>query len=410
MKSPGKLISICERHFSSIETPCFVILEDLMGMQVDAFRSAAARHLPEHSIFYSVKTNDCPPIVKWMAKSLGGVEVASEYEYFLAGELNVPSRNIIINGPAKGASEINRFLETGSMIVHVDSLSDLGRIERLAAEKGTKISTGIRLCPRHGSGAEKFGLDPAGGEFRDAIKLIGDSKHLNLVSLHYHGDYPISSLDSIDDLIGEMHDTWCDLKNNFDMKYLDIGGGWSPCIELNENGEWIENTLTTKLFSRLGNYFECQKRDAPILILEPGRSVIEGGVLAATRVVGVKRDRDVTWVYVDIGTGFVGGSHVCDRRMKVIRTDAEGSRSGDIRKVSICGPLCYGSDVLATFDTDRTFKEGDILFLGNVGAYTMTLRWHGSVPYPAVYWIDVDSKLRVIRKRQGVDASMEFWK
>jgi diaminopimelate decarboxylase len=357
-----------EAAVAELGTPLLLISEALLSEQVDAFTSLAKRMLPAHHIHYSVKTNDAAPVVEAMARKLDGLEVVS------GSELEVALRHtdrIIFNGPNKSDRELETALRSNVMI-NLDGLADARRVARIAERLRVEPRVGVRVTFESDDVWQKFGVSPDGRELEEIQKLH------TITALHHHGD-PFAP---------ELYSKLDALRRRLGVRTINLGGGWEPVIEIGGDGRFVRDDRTEKVFEQIARTFAD---DPPSLILEPGRAIVEAAIVAVARIGNVKRDRGRTHAYVDLATGWVGGRHPCDRRVKFL-LPSEGS----LERVLIAGPMCSGSDILGEAEL-RGVAEGRILAMANAGAYTLTLRWHGPAPKPAIVWVPLDGPLERVQ-------------
>jgi len=401
-----------EKIVNTVGTPTFVVSDRLLHKQITEFLSVTKEFIPEIGVFYSVKTNDYPPLLRKILGYVDGLEVVSEYELILALEkLNVNPDRIILNGPYKNNNEIQMAIDREIYMINIDSLQDARHIEECANRLKKHVRVGIRLNLACSSSWHKFGLVPDGQEFQEILKLIKRSTFLDLRGLHHHGGHFTDGSENIDFLLTSIHKVWNDLlQKGFCPEIIDIGGGFLPYIELSTEGKWIYQENVKNIFREISEFLKINFPGHPKLIIEPGRALVEGAVVVISRVGNVKYDNNKIWVYLDVGTSYVGGQHGGKDRIIFAPLLKQLGVEVPAQEIAFCGPMCYATDVLGVQKFSPFPKEDDITIIGNAGAYTMSLRWHGSQPYPAIVQVNLASEISIHSTRQSVEEIFSFYK
>ena len=123
-----------------------------------------------------------------MIDKLGGfAEVVSDMEANIALKVGVKPSNIYFNGPYKNINFVEKLLVDGGC-VNVDSLKEMNQIVEIANKhKDSILNVGIRMNFDIEDGVvSRFGFDVESQDFLDCIKLINETKNINLKGLHSH--------------------------------------------------------------------------------------------------------------------------------------------------------------------------------------------------------------------------------
>mgnify|MGYP001411267516 CR=1 FL=1 len=401
-----------EKIVNAVGTPTFVVSDKWLQRQITEFLDFTRELIPELGVYYSVKTNDYPPLLREILRYVNGLEVVSEYELILALEkLNVNPSRIILNGPNKNKNEIKMAVDREIYMINIDSLQDARRIEECANRLKKHVRVGIRLNLACSSSWHKFGLVPNGQEFQEVLALLKNSTFLDLRGLHHHGGHFTDGSESICFLLTSMLQVWGDLlQKGFCPEIIDIGGGFLPYGGFSTEGKWIYQESVKNIFWEISEFLKINFPVPPKLVIEPGRALVEGAVAVISKVGNVKYDNNKTWAYLDIGTSYVGGQHGGKDRVIFVPFYKQLGEEVPEQEVAFCGPMCYATDILGVQKFFPFPKEDDITIIGNAGAYTMSLRWHGSQPYPAIVQVNSDSEIAIHSTRQSVDGIFSFYK
>jgi diaminopimelate decarboxylase len=286
-------------------------------------------------------------------------EVASGFEYRTARRGGVPGTQIIFNGPHKPAEDLRQALREGATIV-ADGAEEVRRIASLASEASPAARIGIRLSPPGREGIDRFGMTP---RHAGAAARILERAGLALTGLHTHlGAYQLGPLPPAGPPIhgvtveypvpvGRFAAAAANLvataRRIGGIDWLDLGGGWPSAAGV---GAHVEAVRT-----EVGDAFE--------LILEPGRAVVRDSGWLLVRVVA-RRGRGA--VVVDAGITQV--PCVLWKRSPV---HVVAPRDGETRSTSLFGPLCLQHDAIARDVDLPPLAVGDLVWIGQTGAYAM---------------------------------------
>ena len=349
--------------------PCVVVDLDVVRDNYLTF----ARALPDTRVFYAVKANPEPQVLKLLAELGSCFDTASVVEIGLVLEAGATPDRISFGNTIKKERDIVRALELGVRLFAVDCEAEVAKIARAAALTGAvdvKVFCRI-LCDCVGAEwplSRKFGCAP-----EMAVDVLEHAHRLGLQAygVSFHVGSQQRNTESWDVALGHasaifracaergIHLSMVNLGGGFPTKYLkDV-----PAVEA--YGEAIFRGLT----KHFGNQI-------PETIIEPGRGMVgNAGVIESEIVLISKKSRDedeVRWVYLDIGK-FGGLAETMDESIRYpIRTDHDGDR-----KVPcvLAGPTCDSADVLyekEPYMLPFSLEIGDKVLIEGTGAYTTT--------------------------------------
>jgi diaminopimelate decarboxylase len=354
-RPPGRADGLAERF----GTPLYVFDGARLEAEAHAFQAAAG---DDATIAYSVKSNPLMGLVARLHRAGCWAEVASGFEYRVARRAGVPGPRIVFNGPLKTRAELRRALADGATVI-ADGAEQVREIAGLAAAAAPGARVGLRLVPpdRERRGADRFGvparLVPAAASAlaRAGLPLTGLHVHLGAYQLGplpasgppIHGvtvQYPVpverfvaaaARLRAVADDVGG-------------IDWLDLGGGWPGAAGLPGHLDAVRAALGP---------------DAPPLILEPGRALVRDAGWLLTRVVA-RRGRGAA--VVDAGV-----THVPCVMWKRSPVRPAEPRDGAERPTDLFGPLCLQHDALAREVPLPPLRVGDLVWIGQAGAYAM---------------------------------------
>lgn len=212
-------------------TPLVVVDHAVLRENYDQFR----KHLPRVQVYYAVKANSDPAIVQTFYDVGASFDVASMAEFLIVHEKikHLPAQQrqdfiwdrIIYANPIKAIETLTQLDQYKPLITY-DNHEEVLKIARYAPHSGLVLRLSV---PNTGSMVElssKFGALP--GEAVDLIAFAHNNK-LVVEGLSFHVG---SQCTNVQNYIQALHlaaGIFSEAKTRgFDLKLLDIGGGFPP--------------------------------------------------------------------------------------------------------------------------------------------------------------------------------------
>ncbi len=347
----------------SEDGPCLVIDLEVVRDNYLAF----AKTLPDTRVFYAVKANPAPEILKLLVELGSSFDAASipEIEMVLAAGAT-PDR-ISYGNTIKKERDIARAYTLGVRLFAFDCEAEADKIARAAP--GVKVFCRI-LCD--GNGAEwplsrKFGCAP-----EMAPRVLEHAHRLGLVAygLSFHVGSQQNNVKAWDKALKSAAAVFKDLaERGINLSMVNLGGGF-PARYLKDVPpvKVYGNAIFRALRKHFGNRI-------PETIIEPGRGLVgDAGMIEAEVVlISKKSDTDeMRWVYLDIGK-FGGLAETMDEAIRYpIRTKKD---QDELAPCVIAGPTCDSVDVLyekTPYLLPVSLAIGDKVLIEATGAYTTT--------------------------------------
>jgi diaminopimelate decarboxylase len=282
-------------------TPTYVVDEADFRARIRCYRAA----LPGVELVYAGEALLSTAVAGWAAAEGAGLDVCSggELATVLAGE--VPPSQIILNGNAKTAGELDNAVAAGVGRIVIDTPNE---IALLAGRVRRRQRVLIRVVPDIDADAvstgvldQKFGFALAGGEAARAIKRVLDQPWLDLVGLHCQLGSQLTDAGLYGEAIRQMMAVMAEVRNDHQvvLNELNLGGGHAvpylsgdPELRLRELGAVIDDALG----------FACAKYKypRPKIVIESGPPIAARAGMTLYRVIAVKRQvTGRTFVAVD---------------------------------------------------------------------------------------------------------------
>jgi ornithine decarboxylase len=353
--------------------PCLVLDLEVVKENYQAF----AKSLPDTRVFYAVKANPAPEILRLLASLGSCFDVASIGEIDMALEAGAAPDRISYGNPIKKESEIAYAFSKGIMLYAVDCEAEVEKVARAAP--GSRV-----ICRIHcdGSGAEwplsrKFGCEPD-----YAIDILEMAHRMGLVpyGISFHVGSQQVNVEAWDRALASTASIFRSCaERGINLSMVNLGGGF-PARYIRKTPKL--ESYGKAIFRALRKHFGNQ---IPNTIIEPGRGLVgNAGLIEAEVVLIAKRNRedDLRWVYLDIGK-FHGLAETIDESIRYpIKTAKDRDETGPC---VVAGPTCDSVDVLYQknpYPLPVSLAIGDKVLIEAAGAYTTTYSSVGFNGYP----------------------------
>jgi ornithine decarboxylase len=353
--------------------PCLVIDLDVVR---DNFLNFA-KALPDSKVYYAVKANPAPEILKMLTALGSCFDVASVMETEAVLAAGATPDRISYGNTIKKESEIAAAFKLGVTLFAVDCEAEVEKIARAAP--GSRV-----ICRIHcdGSGSEwplsrKFGCEPD-----YAADILEYAHKLGLVpyGVSFHVGSQQHNVEAWDRALASTAAIFrtC-AERGINLSMVNLGGGFpAKYVRKTPKLESYGKAIFRALRKHFGN-------SIPETIVEPGRALVgNAGVIEAEVVLIAKRspEDEVRWVYLDIGK-FHGLAETIDESIRYpIKTKKDGDETAPC---IIAGPTCDSVDVLYEknpYPLPISLAIGDKVLIEATGAYTATYSSVGFNGYP----------------------------
>lgn len=343
--------------------PCVVVDLDVVRDNYDAF----ARSLPDTRVFYAVKANPDPQILRLLASLGSCFDTASVAEIEMALAAGATADRISFGNTIKKERDVATAYGLGVRLFAVDCIAEVEKIARAAPN--SRVFCRI-LCD--GAGAEwplsrKFGCVP---EMATDVLEHAHRLGLEAYGVSFHVGSQQANLNAWDQALASASSIFRECaERGISLSMVNLGGGFptrylKPVPGVESYGDAIYRGLV----KHFGNHM-------PETIIEPGRGMVgNAGVIEAEVVLISKKSEedDVRWVYLDIGK-FGGLAETMDEAIRYpIRTRHDGA---DMTPCVLAGPTCDSADVMyekTPYLLPVTLEIGDKVLIEGTGAYTTT--------------------------------------
>ncbi len=352
--------------------------------QIEANYMCLKTYMPRARVFYAIKANPHPDILKTMIKLGSSFDVASDGEIRTLHDMGVEGERLIYANPVKTTGGLQACRECGVSKMTFDSASEIEKIKAICPDATVLLRLRIDNSSAHVDLNKKFG---AAREQALSLMLKAKEAGLDIAGIAFHvGSQTVSAdpylhgLDIARELFEEAEAA------GLKLRILDIGGGF-PIPEPKVRFNLPE--MLKQINARLDEDFPGIDVWA-----EPGRYICGTAVNLITSVIGVNERGGQPWYFLDEGLyGTFSGVIFDQWDFKLI-----SFKEGEERvAATFAGPSCDSLDIMFRGKMTVPLEVGDLLLVPSCGAYTSasatTFNGFGKAQF--VVWEDICASLAV---------------
>ncbi|QCC48142.1 diaminopimelate decarboxylase [Halobellus limi] len=384
------LIALAEEY----ETPLYVV--DLDRVEENCMRLLDA--FPDADVRYAVKAHSGRAVLRTVREAGLDAECASAGEVERAFDAGFPGERVqytAVNPPAGDLDLVmERWRENPGLTITVGAEDTVERLR----ERGFDGRLCVRANPGVGAGHHEKVSTGANAKFGIPIERVADlatrwAADFDLVGVHAHAGSGISGedLSAHRELVSRMGDLTREIESRAGgLEFVDVGGGFGVPYEEDEPPLDLD-AVAEATREALGEV-------EATLAIEPGRYVVADAGVLLTRVNTVKEARDATVVGIDAGMTTLLRPAMYDAYHAIANLSA-GDDAEEI-DATVAGPICESADVLCEHRPLSRPDRGDVLAVGNAGAYGYEMSsTYNSRPRPAEVALS-GTTVRLTRRRE----------
>ncbi len=318
-------------------------------------------------VFYSVKANPQPFLIKEIEPSVDGFDISSFAEMDLLLKLGIPAGRLSFSGPAKTQRSLQLALSQKIGFIHLDSLDEFERVSQLQISNQNSTQLTLRL-PTPGHSSDKLGFSD-----HDLEKLFMKMQHSLQIAkpvfsgFHFYLGRERFSEVLLQQAIKKAGDALSQFKDTFsEFPELYIGLGL-PAQRI-----WSKNKLL--------NFTQLNSMNFK-LNCEIGRGLIHSSGAYLSKVLSVKDFNQRKIITIDGGlqhlTPSFGSQNFSSEDVEVIFLDPEGNQiafAGNEESTDeIVGSLSLWHDrILVQQKIPRTLQRNCWVLMSPTGTYGWT--------------------------------------
>ena len=392
-------------------TPAYVFDENEIRNNLRAFKNSIEENYGGNGLVcYASKAFSCKEIYRICKQEGTGVDVVSGGELYTALSVDFPAENIVFHGNNKTPDELMMAVENGVGRIVVDNLTELKKLNEIAANAGKTVGIMLRIKPgvdahthdfiKTGQIDSKFGFALETGEALEAAKAALEMPNLKLRGLHCHIGSQIFDIDPFELAAEVMLNLYKQIKDETgaDLDELNLGGGFGIKYVDGDTpipyGEYMKNVsaVVKAETERLG-------LKMPFILIEPGRSVVGAAGLTLYTVGAVKEIPDIR-TYVSVDGGMADNPRYALYHAEYQVICANKANEDKNMTVTVAGKCCESGDLIQENTQVQTVEAGDILAVLSTGAYNYSMASnYNRIPKLPVIMVN-NGKARIVVKRE----------
>lgn len=361
-------------------TPLLVLDEKEIRNNIKRYQEAFKENYSKVKLAYAGKAFMNRTLCKILEEEGMGLDVVSGGELFTALSADFPAEAIYFHGNNKGLNELKMAINAGVGRIMVDNLQEARLINQLTNKKEKvilRVTPGIEAHTHEfiqtGQIDSKFGVSIYRGQALEVIKEILKMENLELMGVHAHIGSQIFNLSSFAREVDVLMDFMAEVreKTGYTMLELDLGGGLGIAYlekeeipDLNEFARLISDRVTTRA--------EKLKYPLPVVIIEPGRSII-GTAGTTLYTIGTIKDIPAVRKYLAVDGGMTDNIRPALYGAEYEAIIANRALEANREMVTVAGKCCESGDILIHDIKLPEARSGDILAVSCTGAYTYAM-------------------------------------
>jgi ornithine decarboxylase len=343
-------------------TPLFVVDHRALRENYGQFR----KYMPRVQVYFAVKANSAPEIVRTFYEAGSSFDVASIAEFLTVHEnvKDLPDEQrqafiwdrIIYANPIKATDTLEQ-LDPYKPLVTYDNHEEVIKIAKHAPHAGLVLRLRV---PNTGSMVElssKFGASP--GEAVDLMEFARSNK-LEVEGVSFHVGSQCTNVQNYIQALNLTASVFAEARaRGFELKLLDIGGGFPAHYD-----DTIPafRTLAQKINREIDRLFPQEIE----ILAEPGRFLVASAATAISQIIGKAVREGKLCYYVNDGVYQTFSGVIFDHCQYPLKS----FKKGPAQLCSVFGPTCDALDTISLAEQLPDLELGDYVYAPNIGAYS----------------------------------------
>ncbi len=391
-------------------TPLYVLDEALIRQRCREYVREFQARWPKTFVLFAGKAFLSTALCRVVDQEGLGLDVSSLGELYTALRADFPTDRLMVHGNNKSDEEVEAALKCGAGHLVIDSLTEIEQVQRCAQRLACTGRVLLRITPgidththdsiRTGQFDTKFGIPPM--QAVEAVRLARSARELDLRGYHCHIGSQLFMLDHYRVTAETMARIAADIRAQTDFvpEEINLGGGLGIRYRWTDQPPTVAS-LAEVICPTLARECERHNLPQPLLMLEPGRSIIGDAGITLYRVGVVKEIPGVrTYVAVDGGMSDNPRPALYGAKYEVIVANKASQQP--TRTVTIAGKHCE-TDTLVEDVQVPSVETGDILAMPSTGAYTYSMASNYNRLAKAAVVLVADGQADLIVRRQTLD-------
>ena len=404
-------VSLAEKY----GTPLYILDTDEIRAKCREYKNAMREYLPEGSMpFFASKALSFVGIYRLINEEGLGSDIVSSGEMYTAMKAGFPMEKTCFHGNNKTDEDIENGLSAGVGYFVVDNTEELMALGEAACRRGVVQDILLRITPgidphtfaavNTGRVDSKFGSPIATGAAESIVARALSTEGVRLCGYHCHIGSQIFEADPFLRAVGIMVDFAADIRNKygFSPAILNLGGGFG--VRYYDGQDEPDITGMIKLTGeRLGA--KCAERDipAPVVFMEPGRSIV-GAAGVTVYTVGSVKEIPGFRSYVSIDGGMPDDPRYALYASRYTALIANKADKPCTEEYTVAGRCCESGDLIGEGMRMQKAERGDKLAVLVTGAYNYSMASnYNRIPRPPIVTVSDGKDALAVRRESYED-------
>ena len=360
----NSLRSLAKKH----GTPLLVIDHKVIRRQYLQFR----KYLPRVGVYYAIKANPEPEIIKTLHSLKSGFDVASQEEFdmvmkavpktALKKKLDFVYNDIILANTVKPVETLKKMIPYRTLMTF-DNIEELKKIKKFCPNAGLIIRLKV---PNIGSMVElssKFGIEPS-----DAMPLIDAAvgMGMDVEGISFHVGSQCLNIENYMTAFNAASEILKAARAKvYNIRLVNIGGGFPADYE---GADVSFPEFAKKLSKEIDRLFPKEIE----IVAEPGRYLVAESAKLVVKIIGKAYRDGKTYYYVNDGVYNTLSGVIFDHCVYHFHAFKKGKPSVS----AVVGPTCDALDTISISENLPDLNIGDLLYVNDIGAYSSASATH----------------------------------
>ncbi len=365
-------------------TPLYVMDENRIRKNCKTYIEALRENFSEGSVpLFAGKALCFKRIYRILQEEGMSADVVSSGELYTAMSAGFPPQRLYFHGNNKTDEDIRYGVDCGIGYFVVDNCNELNALDDYAKEKGIVQKVILRVTPGIDSHTLKaintgridcqFGNPIETGQALEFVKYALEKKNIDILGFHSHIGSQIfnvkpfcDAVDIILDFAGKVKD-----RLGFTARIFNLGGGFA--VRYLETDPHVDISGNIKLLAKhLKDGCKALDYPVPIVLMEPGRSIVADAGITLYTAGGIKPIEGYR-NYVTVDGGMTDNPRYALYKSNYTVLMANKMKDVSDFTCSVAGRCCESGDLIQENINLPKPKRGDLLAVLTTGAYNFAM-------------------------------------
>ena len=392
-------------------TPLYLMdegrIRDNCRMYLHAFKDAFGER---GKVLYASKAASFKRMYEIVAEEGLSADVVSAGEIRTALKAGFPMDRLYFHGSSKTDSEISYAVASGVGCFVVDNVEELHALNREAGSAGIRQRVLLRVTPgidphtydavSTGKVDSKFGVAIETGQAKEFVSEALRQENLELCGLHCHVGSQVFDEDVYERTVDIMLAFMAELRDSLGvtLEELNLGGGYG--VRYLESDKYVDIPARIKA---LGEHIKALARKLsypmPVILMEPGRSIVADAGMTLYTVSSVKRIPGYK-SYVAVDGGMTDNPRYALYGSKYTVYLANRANEEANFRCDVVGRCCESGDIIQpNVSLNAETKRGDLVAVCTTGAYNYSMASnYNRVPRPPIVMLGEGGDYLAVRR------------